>query len=168
MSETICQSGRITDFESVGLTRDGRQREMSLSAEMVDLDGEPHMVVHILDLSQRKAAERALREKEAAYKAIVTHARDGICLLDPETLGFVEANDAVLDSLGYSREAFAELKLTDIQAVMDEGGIRQTIAGILETGSAVFETEHRRRDGSRQIVRWPQPASSSTAGRWSV
>ncbi len=153
MSETICQSGRITDFESVGLTRDGRQREMSLSAEMVDLDGEPHMVVYILDLSQRKAAERALREKEAAYKAIVTHARDGICLLDPETLGFVEANDAVLDSLGYSREAFAELKLTDIQAVMDEGGIRQTIAGILETGSAVFETEHRRRDGSRQIVR---------------
>jgi two-component system, sensor histidine kinase and response regulator len=153
MSEAICRTGRIIDFESVGLTRDGRQREMSLSAEMVDLDGEPHLVVYILDLSQRKAAERALLEKEAAYKAIVTHAGDGICLLDPQTLGFVEANDAALNSLGYSREAFAGIKLTDIQAVMDEGGVRQTLADILETGSAVFETEHRRQDGSRQIVR---------------
>ncbi len=154
MSEAVRLSGRIIDFESVGQTRDGRQREMSLSAETVDLDGEPHLVVYILDLSQRKAAERALIEKEAAYRAIVTHARDGIVLLDPVSLNFVEANEAAVRSLGYSRDEFARLRLTDIQATMDEGRIRRTVAGILRTGSAVFQTEHRHRDGGRQIVRF--------------
>ena len=153
MSETICRTGRIIDFESVGRTRDGHQREMSVSAEMVDLDGEPHLVVYILDLSQRKATERALREKEAAYRAIVTQARDGIVLLDPDSLHFVETNEAAFDSLGYTANEFAGLRLTDIQAAMDEGRIRKAIAGILHAGSAVFQTEHRRKDGSRQIVR---------------
>jgi two-component system sensor histidine kinase/response regulator len=153
MIEAIRRDGRIIDFESIGVGRDGRQREMSLSAEVVDMDGEPHLVVYILDLSQRKAAERALREREEIFRSIVSHAQDSIALVDPETLKFVEFNDAALQGLGYSRDEFGKLPLTRIQARMTEADIRAILDRIVASGSAIFENEHRRKDGSIQIAR---------------
>ena len=153
MVEQLQRDGFVNDFESIATGRDGRQRQISLSAAKIDVDGEPHIVVYVIDVSERQAAERALREREEIYRSIVTQARDGICLIDPETLAFLEINDAVISNLGYTREQFAGLNLVDIQAGADEIALRTLLADIIARGSAVFERRHRRRDGSLQIAR---------------
>ncbi len=153
MVDTIRREGRIIDFESVGVGRDGHRREMSLSAEVVDMDGVPHLVVYILDLSARKRAERALHEREAIYRAIVSNAHDGICLCDPETLEILDVNAAGAAGLGYTHDEFMALRLPDLQAQMSEADVRTAITGILPDRSAVFENEHRKKDGTLQYAR---------------
>ena len=153
MVETIRQHGRIVDFESISKDRWGNLHEMSLSAEVVDMEGEPHLVVYVLDLTRRKAAERALIEREAIFRGIVSHAQDGIALIDVETLKFIEFNDVAAVGLGYSREEFAQLSLLDTQHDSTEAGLRSHIQTIIDQGSAVFETQQCRKDGTIRVIR---------------
>ena len=153
MVEILQRDGRILDFESIGIDRDGGQRQISISAEAVEMDGETHLIVYIDDISERRLAEQKLREREEIYRNIVTQGQDSICLVDPENLEFIEINDAAINKLGYSRAAFAGLKFTDIQAKLNETEVRQLIARILDAGSAVVENRHRRQDHSEQICR---------------
>ena len=153
MIALLRRDGRIMDYPSIGVGRDGRQREISVSAETVLMEDVPHLVVYIIDITERRAAERALREREEIFRSIVSHAQDGICMVDPETLQFLEINDAGLRGLGYTRDEFSGKTLADIQAIMSETDIRQAIERIMTSGTAIFENQHVRRDGSIQIAR---------------
>ena len=153
MLDLLHRDGRIMNFPSIGVGQDGRQREINLSADTVQLDGVPHLVTFIVDISERKAAERALAEREEIYRSIVSNAEDGICLVDPETLKFIEINDAGLRGLGYTRAEFSGMRLPDIQASMTEAEFNRQMNRIVANGSAVFETQHYRKDGSIQEAR---------------
>ncbi len=153
MIELLQRDGRVNNFPSVGVGHDGRLREISLSADVVQMDDVPHLVVFVVDISERKAAERALAEREEVYRSIVSNAADGVCLVDPETLEFVEINDAGLRDLGYTREEFSGTSLADIQATLTEHEIQVKLNSIVAEGGAIFENQHRRKDGSIQIAR---------------
>ena len=164
MVEILQRDGRVNDFESIGMSRDGRERQINISAEVVEMDDEPHLVVYIDDITARRSAEEKLREREEIYRSIFSQSQESIILADPETLGFVEVNDAVIHRLGYTREEFAKLNLCSIQANLSEAEVRQAVNDILASGSAVFENRHRRKDGSEQIARL-SAAKVSIGGR---
>jgi len=153
MLDIFRRDGCVIDFDSIATGRDGRPRRISLSAAKIDVDGEAHIVVYIIDVSEQRAAEEALRERTEIYQSIVAQANDGICLIDPTNLQFVEINDTVINNLGYTRAEFAGLTLVDLQMDMSESELRQLLANIVRDGKAVFEQHHRRKDGSRQIAR---------------
>ena len=101
------------------------------------------------DITVQRRDEQALREREEIFSAIVNQAVDGIVLLDMESLRFVEFNDAACSRLGYSREAFARLRVIDIQAELSPEAVHERLAGIVSEGRAVtFENRHRCADGS--------------------
>ncbi|KAB2968565.1 PAS domain S-box protein [Zoogloea sp.] len=101
------------------------------------------------DITVQRRDEQALREREEIFSAIVNQAVDGIVLLDMETLRFVEFNDAACSRLGYSREAFAALRVTDIQADLSPEAVRARLASIVSEARAItFENRHRCADGS--------------------
>jgi two-component system sensor histidine kinase/response regulator len=153
MVELLQRDGYVVDFDSTGIGRDGRRRRISLSAAKIDINGEPHIVVYIIDVSERRTAEQALREREEIFRSIVTQANDGICLIDPETLGFIEINDAIIHNLGYERSEFTGINLLDLQVDTTESELRTLLSEIIRQGSATFERRHRRHDGSIQIAR---------------
>lgn len=152
MVEIIRRNGRIFDFESIGVGSDGRRRNISISAEVIQIENTPHLVVYIVDVSERRAAEQKLREREEIFRSIVTQGQDSICLIDPETLKFVEINDAAIQQLGYQRDDFASMTVTDIALAQDEATVRAGLARVLKAGSRNFENRHRRKDGSEQIA----------------
>jgi len=98
------------------------------------------------------AAAAALKEREEIYSNIVNQAADSIALIDPETGRFVELNAAVHQSLGYTREEFADLGMADLQAE-PPGWLLQNLKSIRQQGGLVFETRHRHRDGTLRDVR---------------
>ncbi len=153
MIEIFRRDGYVIDFESTGVGRDGRPRRISLSAARIDVDGEAHIVVYIVDITERRAAEQALREREELFRSIVAHATDGICLIDPETLAFVEVNDVVILNLGYSREEFSRLNLADVQADGGQAELPALLGEITRRGQMIFDRQHRRKDGSLQTTR---------------
>jgi PAS domain S-box-containing protein len=153
MVEIIHHDGRVVDFDSVGNSRDGQPKIISLSAEKVDMNGVPHLIVYIVDVTARRQAEEALRSREEIFRSIVANARDGIVLFDAETLAFVETNEAAPHILGYTREELLRLKVSDLQARHSEADVHARISEISKAGSAVFENQHRSKDGDMRDIR---------------
>ncbi|BBL74827.1 PAS domain S-box protein [Methylomagnum ishizawai] len=103
---------------------------------------------------EREARQRALRDSEELYRAIVSQAGDGILLVDAETLRFVEFNDAACRDLGYTREEFARLRIPDLQGGQGHTGavIAEKTREIFATGGADFENQHRHKNGGVRDV----------------
>src|SRR5581483_5854326 len=135
-------------FEVRHRRKDGTLVPVEITATSAMWEGRKLMYCVCRDISARKRAEAELRERDELYRAIVDTARDGIVLIDSQTLRFEEFNDAACTGLGYTREEFVQLRLTDI------GGGRLTAADILarmraslESGGMTFDVKHRTKTG---------------------
>ena len=96
---------------------------------------------------------RQLKAQKELFGAVVSQASDGIVVIDTESLGFVQFNDAACAALGYARNEFARLSLSDVQAELDTGEVRRRTAEIIAAGSGDLDTLHRHKDGSLRHVR---------------
>lgn len=104
------------------------------------------------EIAQRKHAERAVRESEERYRALFEQAPDSILLIDLQTAAIVGFNDRAHESLGYTREEFTNLTITDLEAVESRDEVARHIQRVISEGSDVFETKHRTRDGHLRNV----------------
>ena len=63
-------------------TKTGELRHVLLSLERIDLEGEPCLLGFGYDVTDREAAEAALRTSEERFRALVQNATDVITILD--------------------------------------------------------------------------------------
>lgn len=66
----LSSSPRCLDFETVLLTRAGEPLSVLVSAEVIELDGVPHIINYVYDQTQRKRAEDAKRTALERFEAI--------------------------------------------------------------------------------------------------
>ncbi len=118
-----------------------RDLELSRAAAM-DLSGALRA-----ENETRKKIEEGLREAEARYRLLFEHSPDGIVILDPETARPLEFNETACRQLGYSREEFARLAVTDYEAAETPEETFSRIASVLREGRNDFETRHRTKQG---------------------
>ncbi len=85
------------------------------------------------------------------------HANDGILLVD-DSLRIVEANESARSMYGYSREQLLRLTVADLRAPETLPRMAGEVAQSANAEGVVFETVHRRRDGST----FPVEVSSRT------
>jgi PAS domain S-box-containing protein len=90
-------------------------------------------------------------EATLLYHAIFEQSPYGILLIDTDG-AIIEFNEAAHRDLGYSREEFAELRLTDIDASQSVGQIRASVRKVLREGKAEFEVRHRAKTGNIRDV----------------
>lgn len=101
---------------------------------------------------QNAEAQEALRVSETRYRALFEQAVDALAMVDMETGRLTAFNDLAHRNLGYTREEFEKLDLSDINAEMSPEEIKTRIAEIDAKGELAFETLQRRRDGSIRNV----------------
>ena len=100
--------------------------------------------------SQRVAAERARRDSEVLYRALVEHSADGILVSD-RTGRYVEANRAICEMLGYSRDELLAMFTPSLSAVDDPltpHEMDERLADAAEGAGLLVERRYRRSDGS--------------------
>ncbi len=94
-------------------------------------------------------------ERERAWlQDVIARSLNEIYVYDPETLRFIFANAGACRNLGYSLAELTELTPPDIDPAYSLAGF-QALLGPLrsgEQGLLVFETVHRRKDGSEYPV----------------
>ncbi len=82
---------------------DGSTIEVEASATAIRLPDGPAVLSVIRDISERKAAEAALRESETRFRSIYEKALNGIAFADLSG-SLQDANDSLAQLLGYTRE----------------------------------------------------------------
>jgi PAS domain S-box-containing protein len=97
---------------------DGGIRWIRLQAERsVDApSGLPRLIGTVLDITERKRGEEALRESQERYQVLFDRSPIPKLLYDDETLRILAVNDAAVEHYGYSREEFLRMALSDLWA----------------------------------------------------
>ena len=110
--------------------------------------------IGLLWYAQRSHLETVRRESEVARQALVEHfsylsryAND-IILLEDETRRIVEANDRAEQSYGYDRGELLALSMRDLHEPSSLTRFEARWEAAKKPGGILFETTHRRRDGS--------------------
>src|SRR5919106_190918 len=144
------ETGEPYSVEYRRTSRDGRVVWVREEAVLVrDSEGRPLFWQGILmDVTERKHQEEALRQSEALYRTVVEQAEENIFLVDAKSRRVLDANDALLRSLGYTDDELKEMTLYDIVA-HDQESVDLNIGRIMVEGHrSLGERQYRRKDGS--------------------
>ncbi|SIQ27538.1 EAL domain-containing protein [Marinobacterium stanieri] len=124
----------------------------TIKSPLRDAEGQRLGVLGVArDISKLNTVRESLRERQSMLETIVNLAGNAIVLVDPETGGMLEFNEAAYRNLGYSRDEFSELTIFDLDE-LTEIQVRKKFDRILEAGKLSFETRHRHRDGHYRNV----------------
>ncbi|MGE5173674.1 MAG: PAS domain S-box protein [Betaproteobacteria bacterium] len=100
------------------------------------------------------------KEAELRYRTLFEQSPDGILITDANG-NFIEFNDAAHRMLGYTREEFTQLHISDINLDSAEK-IKACIERLLRNGQTSFETKYKAKDGGiRDIQVFSRVISSS-------
>ena len=111
-------------------------------------EADPTVIVVSRDITERKQAEKAIKESEEKYRASFDKARDAINVFTPGRT-FVDANKKFLELCGYSKNELLKLHLFDVYPeASSEESQERVIAATQGKEVPVFEVDLIRKDGT--------------------
>ncbi|MBI4825378.1 MAG: MEDS domain-containing protein [Nitrospirae bacterium] len=131
---------RVPDGRRIGVLALFAKHRIS-AAEDSMLDGLSNTLALVI---QQTAAEDSLR----LFRTLIDQSNDAIEVIDPETQHFLDANERAFQDLGFSREELLSMKVSDIDPDLDQAMWNRRGGEMLKTGFSLFESRHRRKDGS--------------------
>jgi len=96
--------------------------------------------------------DRKLSEAEGQYRALFDQSPYGILIIDTDG-NFIEFNEAAHQQLGYTREEFSRLRISDVDPFHNSEEIEASLREVLRKGKADFEVKHRTKSGTIRDVR---------------
>jgi PAS domain S-box-containing protein len=111
------------------------------------------IIINSRDVTDRSAAEEALRESETQYRLIFDGNPIPMWVFDQETLVFLEVNDAAAQHYGFSRDEFLQMKVNDLRIDDESPAMVEYLHKLLtEVSQASMgyagAWRHRKKDGS--------------------
>ncbi|MFP4657920.1 MAG: PAS domain S-box protein, partial [Desulfonatronovibrionaceae bacterium] len=142
-----------TALETRWVRRDGRIIWVEARMARVVEEHLETVLINAMDVTERKTAEQALRQSEQKYRSVINQSHDCIYLLEPESKQIVEANPAMLNLLGYTRDELLRLRAYDFVIQDSESDIDTNIHQVLENGELFLEERSfRKKDGDKVKV----------------
>lgn len=151
----IEEQGVVHGFEYEVYRRDGTTLWLSESARAVRDESGKVLFYEgsVVDITERKRAEEALRQSEEKYRTILENIEDGYYETDlAGNLTFF--NDALTKLHGYSKEELLGLNYKKYVEPSDVEKVFETFNRVWRTGESVkgFDYVVRRKDGSKRHV----------------
>ncbi len=75
-------SGKISRIESESLIAGGRVTPVELRVNLVEYGGQPALLLHVRDVTERRAAQTALQSSETLFRSVWENSADGMRLTD--------------------------------------------------------------------------------------
>jgi PAS domain S-box-containing protein len=103
-------------------------------------------------LAEHQATEVRLRDGEILYRTLFEQSPYGILVIDGRTTLPIAFNDTAASQLGYSRDEFARLRVSDYEVAETTEQTARHVEKVLNSGHDSFETRHRTKQGSIRTV----------------
>ena len=155
MVAQIVQQGYCKNFEMIYKTKGGQQVIGLVSARVLSLSGQPHILAVIQDVTTEKAATKSFQESEKRYRMLAENMQDVIWTCDPETGRFLYISPSVQELLGYTPAEMMARPAADHFTADSAAVVRHRMADTLADFHAdkppvdhCDEVEQIRKDGS--------------------
>ena len=143
--------GQFEGFEFALTRKDGRQVTVIAASKELKIHGRVHRLGTFVDVTQRRADEKALKESEAKFAELFRANPVANVLFSMESL-IVDVNDAYCHLTGYDRDALIGRTTfgLELMSLDDRERMHETVRrlGVLEG----FEFVLRRRDGTVRTI----------------
>lgn len=118
-----------------------------------DINGKIESVIGVTqNITERKTAEKALRESEERFRTMFSQNRAVMLLVDPtDNQRILDANKAAEDYYGYNRSQLLKLNMGDIN-VMSEGNRNVLMKKAIEKPQNYFQFKHKLSTGEVKDV----------------
>ncbi len=136
------ENGRVRNYELQLKRKDGTTFWANTSVSLLTFGGRQAILGTIENITERKEAEDTLQR----YGLLAENSRDIILFVELETGRILEANDAAEKLYGYTHNELLGLNLKDLRLPGDYRVAEQMAAA--NEGGVLFETVHRRKDGT--------------------
>jgi len=100
--DEISSKGGI-NFETENIRKDNTHVPVEVCASLFKMEGKPVMLALIQDITERKKAEKKLKESEQKYRGLFESTTDGIIVLDARG-EISDVNTRAIELLGFKRE----------------------------------------------------------------
>ena len=146
LSRLAAGEGLVFDVEHY--RRDGSAFPLSVSCNVVSLGGDRYLLAFYRDITEERHIQNALRESGEKYHAIFDESITTIFIFDSDK-NFVDANQAGLDLLGYSREELLRMSIPDVDA---DPVVVLPAHGELLSGERLINYEHSLRRKNGEVI----------------
>lgn len=152
--EKLKKDGYVHNFEADFRMKDGRILPGLVSAQKIEIDKVPHLLVITRDISKIKEAQNELIQSEEKFRNLFNKSADAIYIHPFSEEGFanfIDVNDVACKMLGYTKEEFKNLSALTINIPKDaaEKGSKEARQKFEKNGFSVFETEHLTKNGKK-------------------
>ena len=119
MAARIAGDGAPEHYEFRALRTDGSMIWLECFASRVTWNGQPASLAWLLDITDRKRTEEALRQSEQHFAAVFQASPDMLTLLRLDDGRFVDVNEKFLATLGHEREMVVGRTLQELKLFVD-------------------------------------------------
>jgi diguanylate cyclase (GGDEF)-like protein/PAS domain S-box-containing protein len=148
--ELVWRAGELSRVEEVIGLPDGQKLFFDvIKKPLFAADGErAGLVIVGRDVTPLRRYQEELLEREKLFRSIFEQASDGMELIDPESLRFVEVNPAACHRLGYTHQEYLEMCLSDTLVDVDHATLMANVQQLQAKGAATFERRLRCKNGA--------------------
>jgi PAS domain S-box-containing protein len=111
-----------------------------------------YVIISIARIFKSEEENRnAATSSEKLYRTLFDESPDGVVLVDAQG-DILDFNDKINEQLGYTREEFSKLRISDIDPVESPFFIRAGLEKVLKDGRGAFEVKHKTKQGTIRDV----------------
>jgi PAS domain S-box-containing protein len=149
----LMKVGTVQPYEKEFFRKNGGRVPVLAGGALFEESGHEG-VAFVLDLSEQKRAEEALRQSEQRWRTAFENSAIGIMMRDREGR-FIAANSVFQNMLGYTESELCQLNFMDVTYEEDRKAFLELVGEILEGKRQHYQIEkrYRRKDGALLWVR---------------
>jgi diguanylate cyclase (GGDEF)-like protein/PAS domain S-box-containing protein len=142
LTQQVRDGKTVRNLETRMRKRSGETADVLLSAEPIELGGEPCIVTSVMDITERKRAERQLRESERRFRDFAEAAGEYVWELDIDGR-FTYVSRRVEQVTGYSPEQLLGRMPVEFMPGGEAERMREVFAEATRSRTSFRNVEHR-------------------------